>query len=117
MEAYQRQQFDFLLLTATERFVERIVQRCGGVDAALAQLRSDPYGEGIWLDQFVRALFQDFLLDTSAGACFLLQALERRSIPAPNAGTIGVMLQTMAEQAFAALLLRKVEEVLEQEQT
>ena len=35
MEAYLRQQFDFLLITATERFVERVVQRSGGPEAAL----------------------------------------------------------------------------------
>ncbi|MGC8801137.1 hypothetical protein [Chloroflexus sp.] len=39
MEAFQRQQFDLLLMMATERFVERIVERCAGPEAGLASLR------------------------------------------------------------------------------
>ncbi|MCG8349344.1 MAG: hypothetical protein MI924_16370 [Chloroflexales bacterium] len=86
MEAYLRQQFDFLLITATERFVERIVQHSGGPEAALARLRLDPQGEGIWLDEFVRARFQDFLLDNVVGACFVLQALAWRQVDPPPPG-------------------------------
>ncbi|WP_322512847.1 hypothetical protein [Chloroflexus sp.] len=114
MESYQRQQFDLLLMMATERFVERIVERCAGPEAALARLRADPNGEGIWLDRFVAAIFQDFLLDNPAGACFVLQALSGRTVPAPPAGKIEAMLQTMARQAFAGLLLMRTEEALEQ---
>ncbi len=114
MEAYQRQQFDLLLMMATERFVERIVERCAGPEAALARLRADPHGEGIWLDRFVTAIFQDFLLDNPAGACFVLQALSGRSLPSPPAGKIEAMLQTMARQAFAELLALRSEEALEQ---
>ncbi|MFN8504578.1 hypothetical protein [Kouleothrix sp.] len=115
MEAYQRQQFDFLLLTAVERFAERIVQRCGGPGQALAQLRADPQGEGIWLDSFAQAIFRDFLLDNAAGACFVLQALARRSATAPSAGPIEAMLGQLALRAFADLLAAKAEEALEQQ--
>ena len=115
MELYQRQQFDFLLMTAAERFVERIVQRCAGVKNALARLREDPQGEGIWLDEFVQALFQDFLLDNPGGACFVLQALAKRTVPAPSEGKIDAMLQQMAVRAFADLLASKVDEALEQQ--
>lgn len=113
MELHQRQQFDFLLLTAAERFAERIVQRNEGPDKALLRLRADPQGEGIWLDAFVQALFQDFLLDNPAGACFVLQALARRSVPPPPTGSIEAMLGSMARRAFADLLAAKTEEMLE----
>jgi hypothetical protein len=115
MEAYQRQQFDFLLLTAAERFVERIVQRNDGHERALERLRADPQGEGIWLDQFVDAIFQDFLLDNPAGACFILQALPRRKLAPPEPGTVEQILQSLARRAFADLLALKVEEALEQQ--
>ncbi|MFN8441199.1 MAG: hypothetical protein U0175_10540 [Caldilineaceae bacterium] len=114
MELYQRQQFDFLLMTAADRFIERIVQRNEGTENALERLQQNPQGEGIWLDEFVRAIFQDFLLDNSAGACFILQALEKQSIPAPSDGSIEKMLTDMAHRAFADLLQKKVIEALEQ---
>ncbi len=114
MEAYQRQQFDLLLMMAVDRFVERMVQRCAGAEAALVRLRADPQGEGIWLDRFVQAIFQDFLLDNPAGACFVLQALAGKTIPPPAAGSIELMLQTMARRAFADVLALRSEEALEQ---
>jgi hypothetical protein len=115
MEPYQRQQFDFLLMTAGERFVERIVQRNEGAERALERLRRNPQGEGIWLDAFVKAVFQDFLLDNPAGACFILQALPKRRVAPPEPATIEVMVQQMAVRAFADLLAAKVDEVLEQQ--
>ncbi|MDW8234873.1 MAG: hypothetical protein RMJ54_19035, partial [Roseiflexaceae bacterium] len=51
--------------------------------------------------------------DNPAGACFILQALERRRIAAPQAGAIGAMLEQMALRAFADLLAAKAEEALE----
>ena len=115
MEPYQRQQFDFLLMTAVERYVERLVQRNEGGEAALARLRADPQGEGVWLDQFAQAIFRDFLLDNPAGACFVLQAMPRRRAPPPDAGPIEAMLQQLALRAFADLLGAKTEEALEQQ--
>jgi hypothetical protein len=115
MEPYQRQQFDFLLITAVERYAERLVQRNEGAERALARLRAEPQGEGVWLDQFAQAIFRDFLLDGPAGACFVLQALARRSVPPPAAATVEAMLQHMALRAFADLLARKTEEALEQQ--
>lgn len=115
MEAYQRQQFDFLLMTAVERYCERIVQRNEGAEQALARLRADPQGEGIWLDQFAQAIFRDFLLDSPAGACFVLQALPRRRVPPPEVATVEAMLQQMALRAFADLLGAKAAEALEQQ--
>jgi hypothetical protein len=115
MEAYQHQQFDFLLLTAVDRFAERIVQRCGGHAPALERLRADPQGDGVWLDAFAQAIFRDFLLDSPAGACFVLQALARRPAAPPAAGTIEAMLGQLALRAFADLLGAKAEELLEQQ--
>jgi hypothetical protein len=115
MESYQRQQFDFLLLTVVDRFTERLVQRNEGHANALARLRADPQGEGVWLDAFVQAVFQDFLLDNPAGACFVLQALARRRISTPDAGSVETMLSAMARRAFADLLAVKTEEMLEQQ--
>jgi hypothetical protein len=115
VEAYQRQQFDFLLLTAVERYVERLVQRNEGAERALARMRADPQGEGIWLDQFTQAIFSDFLLDNPGGAAFVLQALHRRRVPAPEAATVEAMLKQMALRAFADLLQSRTEEALEQQ--
>lgn len=115
MELYQRQQFDFLLLTAVDRYVERLVQRNEGADNALRKLRADPQGEGIWLNQFVEAIFQDFLLENVAGACFVLQSLAQQTVSMPNGGSIEKMLVTMAKESFAGLLQRKTEEFLEQQ--
>ena len=115
MELHQRQQFDFLLVTAVDRYVDRLIQRNQGTDNALRKLRQEPQGEGIWLDQFVDALFEDFLLNNIGGACFILQALAKQSIPAPAAGKIEAMVIVMARDAFGDILKRKTEEYLEQQ--
>jgi hypothetical protein len=116
MDAHARQQFDFLLNAAIERFVERCEQRCGGPVPALARLREDPNSDGVWVDEFVQALFTDFLLDNPAGAAFILQALVRRPLPVVTkpAGTLGEWMQGVARGAFAVVLANKTEEALEQ---
>lgn len=114
MELYQKQQFDFLLMTSAERFAERIVQRCEGQDNALARIKENRNAEGVWLDQFVEAIFQDFLLNNTGGAVFILSALERRNIEINAHGKIEQVLQTMAKQAFGDLLFIKTIESLEQ---
>ncbi len=116
MDAHARQQFDFLLNAAIERFVERCEQRCGGPVPALARLREDPNTEGVWVDEFVQALFRDFLLDNADGAAFVLQALARRPVPVVTtpARSVGDWMQRVAEQAFAAVLAAKTDEALEQ---
>jgi hypothetical protein len=116
MDVHARQQFDFLLNAAIERFVERCEQRCGGPVPALERLRTDPNSEGVWIDEFVQALFTDFLLDNPAGAAFVLQALVRRPLPVITtpAANIGDWMQRVAQQAFAVVLTNKTEEALEQ---
>lgn len=116
MELHERQQFDFLLMTATERFVDRLIQRQMGAANALHQLRANPNGDGVWLDEFVNAIFQDFLLDNVAGACFVLTALAKSQPPPPPAAkNIEATLIIMAKMTFADVLRRKTEEFLEQE--
>ncbi|OJF18098.1 MAG: hypothetical protein A6D91_07040 [Bacillaceae bacterium G1] len=118
MEAHEQQYFNVLLSMAVERFSERIVQRNEGVEHALERLRTNPQGEGVWLDEFVSAFFREALLDNPAGACFILQALANRKVMDParlfESATVGDVLQKMAAQTFAVLLRQKTEEVLEQ---
>jgi len=115
MELYKRQQFEFLLVTAVDRYVDRLIQRNQGAETALAKLREAPQGDGIWLDQFVDALFEDFLLNNIGGACFVLQALAKQVVAAPPSGQIETVLIAMARDAFSDILRRKTEEVLEQQ--
>lgn len=114
MEHYERQQFDFLLMTAVERFQERLVQRNQGYEKALEGLRNDPNGEGVWLDSYVEAIFNEFLLDNMEGACFVLRALPRRPLPDMKAGSVQDVIVAAARHAFSELLSAKTEEFLEQ---
>lgn len=114
MNLHERQQFDFLLYTATERFVERLEQRNGGADEALKNLRQNADGADVWLSEFAGAIFTDFLLDNVEGACFVLQSLAKRTVTPPAQGNIEAMLIAMAKKAFATLLAQKTEESLEQ---
>lgn len=119
MELHARQQFDFFFNAAIERFVDRVEQRCGGPVPALARLRDDPNAEGVWLDEFVVALFGDFLLDNAAGSAFVLQALGRRPAPSVSgnaAESVEQLLGRMAREVFGAVLRIKTEEALEQRQ-
>lgn len=120
MRLYEKQYFNDLLQRAVERFSERLIQRNAGAENALQRLRADADGEGVWLGEFVTAFFRDALLDNPEGACLVLQALAQRPLPpaagsrVQESGTIGQALETMAAEAFAALLRAKTEEVLEQ---
>ena len=119
MELHARQQFDFFFNAAIERFVDRVEQRCGGPVPALARLRDDPNAEGVWLDEFVVALFGDFLLDNVAGSAFILQALGRRPAPSVSSktgDTVEQLLSRLAREAFGTVLRIKTEEALEQRQ-
>lgn len=121
MNAHERQQFDMLLQMAVDRYAERLVQRNDGPEQAHVRLRDTPDAEGVWLSGFVDAVFQDSLLDNTAGACFVLEALERRPVPAPAgdatsagaaASSVGDLLARVSRQAFAALLRQKTLEEL-----
>jgi hypothetical protein len=113
MDLHERQQFDLLLQLSVERYVERLEQRNEGAENALMRLRANPDGEFIWLGQFVDALFQDFLLNTSDGAAFVLRALPKRRIASPASGSVASMMHAMAVSAFGELLRQKTDEELE----
>jgi hypothetical protein len=113
MELHERAQFDFLLNTAAERFVERLVQRTGGLEEGLAALRADPQGEGVWLDEFVRAVLRDFLLDNTAGSCFVLGNLEKRTLEGVWSGSVQQVLGELAVRAFADVLALKADQGIE----
>lgn len=114
MDLYAQQQFGFLLEIATERYVARLEERFRGPAPALAKIKADPEGEGVWLSQFTDAIFEDFLLGNAAGASFVLQALARRSIQLSAEGSVEELLVLMAKQLFAELLHQKTVESLEQ---
>ena len=119
MDLHQRQQFDFLLRTATERFVARLEERHRGTDAALAALRDNPAAATAAVDEFVAAIFADFLLDNADGAAFVLRSLPQRSIVAHRAAvagstTVAEALDSLARGLFAEILLLKTLEDLEQ---
>lgn len=118
MNDYEKQYFNTLLQIATERFVERIIQRNEGAKNALDNLRKDPYGEGVWIDKFVNAFFEEFLLDNPAGSSFILRALANRvcrfQYTTLENMTVGNVLENMAKELFEQLLNQKVEEALEQ---
>ncbi len=116
MDLHVRQQFDFLFATAVERFAERLEQRNEGPHRALVRLQNDPEGAGVWLSEFVEAVFSEFLLGEPAGSAFVLEALARRPWPADfePGGSIEQVLTRAARAAFGELLLAKTEEALEQ---
>lgn len=108
MDVYQQQQFDLLLAQTGEAFIERIVQRCGGQENALAALRADRNADGVWLDEFVDAVFADWCLDNAEGATFVLCALQRRQLTLDASATVGELLVAAAKAAYADLLHMKV---------
>ncbi len=117
MDLHQRQQFEFLLQTATERFVARLEERHRGPEAAIARMKADR--EKVWATEFVEAIFEDFLLNGADGACFVLRALPKRSIEPHRAAceaadTVEDLVVGLAKGLFADLLLAKTFEVLEQ---
>ena len=87
-------------------------------EQALAQLASDT--KGGWVAQFVEAVFEDFLLNSVDGACFVLRSLPRRRPIEPHrgqiaaAGTVEELTLVLAKSLFSELLLRKTVESLEQ---
>lgn len=104
MELHLRQQFELMLSEATGNFVERIVHRCGGEEEALRRLQTDPNAEGVWIDEFVNAFFEEHLLASVGGSAFVLEALERRTVPADAGGTVSEVLPRLARAAFADVL-------------
>lgn len=120
MDLYQRQQFDFFLQTATERFVERLEQRFRGAQPALEALLTEPDSQGVWLTEFVDAVFDDFLLANADGASFVLRSLAKKRITSKevqvaDSGTVEEYLVRWSKSLFANLLQQKTIEVLQQQ--
>lgn len=113
MDDHLRQLFEAQLMEATDRLAERAVHRCGGHAEALRQLEQDPDAEGVWASEFVAAYFSEQLLDNAAGACFVLQALQRRTLPADPGGPATEVLQRLAHAAFRDVLVRQVSQALQ----
>ncbi|MEZ6096829.1 MAG: hypothetical protein R3C03_21845 [Pirellulaceae bacterium] len=84
MDLFERQQFEFFLQIAVERFVERLEQRFRGPEQAAVELRDNPDSDQVWLSGFVDAVFEDFLLGNIDGACFVLRALAKRRLEHVN---------------------------------
>lgn len=116
MEPYLRQQFELLLQEATGNFAERTVYRCGGPDAALAQLAAGADGDGVHREEFVQAFFQENLLDNTAGHAFVLEALERRVLPADPGGPAADVLGRLARAAFADVLTTMTAQLIQRQQ-
>lgn len=114
MEIFEKRLFEEVLNMAVSRFSERITQRCQGLERAVQLLKEAPEAEGIWLGQFIENFFLDNLLNSPAGAAFILQALERRKIAGEFAGDVGSVMQAMARQVFSELVQQKTIEALEQ---
>lgn len=116
MELYLRQQFDLLLQEATGNYAERLTHRAGGPEAARAALRDDPDGPLAGRADFVTAFFADNLLDNTAGRCFVLEALERRALPADPGGPASQVLERLAAAAFAEVLTTRTTQLISQQQ-
>lgn len=116
MELFLRQNFEILLQDATGNFTERIVHRCGGPDNALARLQADPESEGVHLSDFVHAFFEDNLLSNTAGHAFVLEALDRRAVPADPGGSVADVLGRLAEAAFADVLTTMTAQLIQRQQ-
>jgi hypothetical protein len=114
MELFARQHFDTLLREAAGNFAERCLHRAGGPDAALAALAGDP--DSLGRADFVAAFFAENLIEDTAGACFVLEALERRIVPADPGGPVSEVLARLARQAFSDVLTVQTSQVIQQQQ-
>jgi len=116
MELFLRQQFELLLQDATGNFAERTVYRCGGPDQALARLAEDPDGDGVHRAEFVQAFFEENLLDNPAGHAFVLEALEKRTVPDVEGGVVADVLGRLARAAFADVLSTMTSQLIQRNQ-
>ncbi len=116
MDDFRRVHIDNLVHEACDLLCETAIHRCDGPTRALAILRTNPNAEGVWLDRFVEMFFREHALDNTAGACAVLEALERRPMPTAEPetpDTVGHALRAASARAFAALVRAKAEEALE----
>lgn len=113
MNDHERVHIDSLIREACDLLCQTSIQRCGGPTNALQRLRTDPDGDGVWLDRFVTMFLGEHALDTVAGACTMLEAHERRPMPEVRADTVGETLRLAGRATFADMVRRKADEALE----
>lgn len=115
MNPHERLHIDSLLAMATERFVERLMHRAGSARGARERLAQGADAA----ESFVELYFVDTLLNTTAGACAVLEAYESESLPNPAAalagasGNVGRTVERLARHVFARILVVKAEEALD----
>jgi hypothetical protein len=110
---HERMHIDGLIHEACDLLCETSIHRCGGPRNALARLRNDPDGEGVWLDRFVKMFLAEHALNSEAGACAILEALARRPMPEAGGATIGEVILQASSNAFRELVRSKADEALE----
>ncbi len=114
MEIWSQSLFDMVLMSSVERLFERATTRFEGEEAALAKLKSPDDSLAQLVESFVSAIFNDFGIGDSAGACFILKALDRQMVTVKGfEGTLGDLLLGMAKVAFSEILVRKTIEAAE----
>lgn len=114
MNDHERVHIDGLVHEACDLLCETAIARCAGPTNALRVLRDDPNGDGVWLDRFTVMFLGEHALDTTPGACAILECFERRPMPAMGAGgTVAGGLQEASRAVFADMVRRKADEALE----
>ena len=113
MDDHVKLHIDGLVHEAVDLLCETAMHRCGGPTAALGVLRTDPNGDGVWLDKFVTMFLREHALDNTAGACSILEVFEKRPAPAFEGADVGAAVRTASVEVFSALVRGKADEALE----
>ncbi|NRA58188.1 MAG: hypothetical protein HRU13_08780 [Phycisphaerales bacterium] len=113
MDDHVRLHMDSLVHEACDLLCETAMHRCDGPTNALRVLRDDPNAEGVWLDRFVDMFLREHSLASTAGACAILEAFERRPMPSVDGGAVGESLRAASVAVFTDLVRLKAEESLE----
>ena len=64
----------------------------------------------------MQAFFEENLLDNVGGYCFVLEALERRTLPPDEGGPVGEVLARLAKAAFADVLTTMTAQLIQRQQ-
>ena len=113
MDDHMRLHIDGLVHDAADLLSETAMHRCDGPTAALGVLRTDPNGDGVWLDKFVAMFLAEHALDSTAGACAILEAFEKRPAPVFEGADVGSAVRAASVAVFSALVRMKADEALE----
>ncbi|MHB8188874.1 MAG: hypothetical protein ACYDHP_00305 [Ferrimicrobium sp.] len=114
MEPWSQSMFDLFFMGAVDRLFERATARFGGPEEAVREMRAYGHTGEELVAGFVDALFVDAGIGDTAGACFVLQALERRQLTVVDfTGGVGDLLLKLAKSSFTELLVNKTIEAAE----